>query len=76
MLDSLNPKLFVFGLNKHVGEGKLYDDSPSLDKIIPKLGYVKGNVWVVSNKANRIKSNATIEELELLVKNLKSYWVH
>lgn len=49
---------------------------PSLDKIIPKLGYVKGNVWVVSNKANRIKSNATIEELELLVKNLKSYWVH
>jgi hypothetical protein len=63
-------------LNKHVGEGKLYDDSPSLDKIIPKLGYVKGNVWVVSNKANRIKSNATIEELELLVKNLKSYWVH
>lgn len=49
---------------------------PSLDKIIPKLVYVKGNVWVVSNKANRIKSNATIEELELLVKNLKSYWVH
>lgn len=63
-------------LNKHIGEGKLYNDSPSLDKIIPKLGYVKGNVWIISNKANRIKSDATIEELELLVKNLKNHWVH
>jgi hypothetical protein len=63
-------------LNKHVGEGKLHDDSPSLDKIIPKLGYIRGNVWVISSKANRIKSNVTIEELELLVKNLKDHWVH
>ena len=57
-------------LNKHVGEGKLHDDSPSLDKIIPELGYIRGNVWVISSKANRIKSNATIELLDLLVKNL------
>lgn len=63
-------------LNKHVGEGKLHDDSPSLDKIIPELGYTKGNVWIISNKANRMKSNATIEELELLVRNLRKHWVH
>lgn len=40
------------------------DASPSLDRIIPSKGYVRGNVAVISNRANRIKSNATLEELE------------
>lgn len=39
------------------------DNSPSLDKIIPALGYVPGNIVVVSSRANRLKSDATIEEL-------------
>lgn len=39
------------------------DNSPSLDKVRPEEGYVAGNVIVVSSKANRIKSNATIQEL-------------
>ena len=51
-------------------------DSYSLDKIIPELGYVKGNVWIISNKANAIKSNASLEELKLLVKNLETHWIH
>ena len=37
--------------------------SPSLDKVIPEIGYVPGNIIVISNRANRIKSDATIEEL-------------
>ena len=37
--------------------------SPSLDRIIPALGYVKGNVIVISHKANMIKSNATPDEI-------------
>lgn len=37
--------------------------SPSLDKIIPKNGYVKNNVLWVSHLVNRIKSDATILEL-------------
>jgi len=44
------------------------DQSPSLDRIIPKLGYVKGNVQVMSSKANRIKNNATFEELIIIGK--------
>ena len=39
-------------------------NSPSFDRIDPTKGYVKGNVIIVSNKANVIKSNATVEELE------------
>jgi hypothetical protein len=39
------------------------DNSPSLDKIRPELGYVPGNIIVISNRANRLKADASIEEL-------------
>lgn len=44
--------------------------APSLDKIIPALGYVPGNVMVISRRANAIKHDATLEELQTLVSNL------
>lgn len=52
--------------------------SYSLDRIDSSKGYVKGNVWVISDRANRLKNNATLEELDMLVTNLKKYtnWVH
>lgn len=37
--------------------------SPSLDKIVPELGYVKGNIQVISTKANTMKNSATQDEL-------------
>lgn len=43
--------------------GKPKDNSPSLDRIVPAKGYVSGNVHVISNRANCIKSNATPAEL-------------
>ena len=39
------------------------DDSPSIDRLIPELGYIKGNVNVISLRANIIKNNATKDEL-------------
>ncbi len=47
--------------------GTLTDNSPSLDKFIPQLGYVPGNVFVISSKANRMKSNASIADVEKLL---------
>ena len=38
-------------------------NSPSLDRINPDNGYTKGNVQVISHKANTMKSNATQKEL-------------
>ena len=56
-----------------VGRG-YHDDSPSIDRIDPSKGYVPGNVWIISSRANRMKSNATIEELQLLAANLAKIW--
>ena len=39
------------------------DLTPSIDRINPKKGYIKENIIVVSMKANRIKTDATVEEI-------------
>ncbi len=46
----------------HAGKGGA-PNSPSLDKIIPELGYVPGNVQVISSLANVMKSNASLEQM-------------
>ena len=38
-------------------------DSPALDRIIPDKGYVKGNVIVISSRANWIKSDSLPKEM-------------
>lgn len=43
-----------------------YNNAPSLDRIDPNLPYVRGNVQVISSRANRIKSDANIEELRMV----------
>ena len=44
-------------------------NNPSLDRIKcdPAIGYVSGNIQVISSRANWLKADASIEELELLV---------
>ena len=53
----------ILAIKLQKGEGTCLPSSPSLDKIIPELGYVKGNVQVISHKANSMKQNATPWEL-------------
>ena len=40
---------------------------PSIDRIDSSRGYEPGNVQVLSHRANSLKSNATIEELEAVL---------
>ncbi|AXH72125.1 MAG: hypothetical protein [Siphoviridae sp. ctdc_1] len=45
--------------------------APSLDRIIPSLGYVKSNIKVISFRANRMKGDASVKDLERLISYIK-----
>jgi hypothetical protein len=60
----------VFGTPFEWGHGKMgwrNMHAPSLDKIKPQLGYVRGNVRIISTRANHVKGNATIEEMKAVL---------
>ena len=48
------------GLTLAPATDKVRPNSPTLDRIIPELGYTKGNVRVVSSQSNRMKQETTI----------------
>ena len=51
-------------------KGAAGDTSPSLDRLLPHLGYVKGNIIVISHRANQIKNCASVDELMLIADRL------
>src|SRR5208283_2776809 len=59
---ALGIPLFSGGLSE--GKRMQGPNSPSLDRVDSSKGYVKDNVRVISWRANKIKSNATADELE------------
>lgn len=69
----------ALGIPLEIVPGMRTDASPTLDKVHNDMGYVKGNVVVVSWKANRLKNNATIHELQSLAefysKFIGSQWM-
>lgn len=66
------PKLCpIFGTPLQMAAGRVDDASPTLDRIDNSRGYVRGNVWVISWRANRLKSDATLDELRLIVRALE-----
>lgn len=42
--------------------GMIDDSSPSIDRLIPDLGYVKNNIRVISWRANQLRCDGTSEE--------------
>jgi hypothetical protein len=53
----------VLGIPLVRGIKIIHNGSPQLDRIIPQLGYVRGNVIVISKLANCIKQNATPDQI-------------
>lgn len=56
----------VFGFPLKRNCGAPGPNSPSLDRLRPERGYVRGNVIVVSNRANILRRDASVKELERL----------
>ena len=57
----------VLGVPMKERSGSFCDNSPSIDRIENDKGYVKGNVRIISYRANRIKCHATIADLEKIL---------
>lgn len=56
----------ALGIPLRKGDGHMCANSPTLDRIVPDGGYVRGNVAVISFRANTVKHNATSSELRLV----------
>lgn len=54
----------ILGIALAISNDYVSANSPSIDRLIPEVGYVKGNIAIISHKANTIKNNASVEELE------------
>jgi hypothetical protein len=52
---------------------RLTNNTPSIDRVIPEKGYVKGNCVVISMKANRLKNNASEDDLRAILKYVTSH---
>ncbi len=60
----------LLGLKINYEASEFDGASPSIDRKDSSKGYTKENCWIISRRANTIKSDATLEELKLLVVNL------
>jgi hypothetical protein len=58
----------VFGVPLRVGTRQKMAHAPSIDRLIPSLGYVPGNIKAISNRANTLRRDATLEELEAVTR--------
>ena len=62
----------VLGVPLRFGRISRTPNSPSLDRLVPSLGYVPGNVVVMSERANRIKNDADAATLRKVADFLES----
>lgn len=62
----------VFGFELKREDKKTWMCAPSVDRIDSSKGYIKGNITVVSRRANILKRDATIDELEQLLNYYKT----
>lgn len=59
----------ILGIPIIKGGRPLCASNPSIDRKDPSKGYTKDNIWIISWRANRLKSDGTLQEFQYLVKH-------
>jgi hypothetical protein len=62
----------VLGIPLIKGQKIFTDNSPTIDKIDNTKGYIKGNIQVISYRANALKGDGTIQELEMVIEYMRN----
>ena len=57
----------VLGIPLVFNRGSVQDNSVSIDRIDSSKGYTIDNIVVVSNRVNKLKSNASLDEMVKIV---------
>lgn len=60
----------IFGIKIDSYAGGRFS-APSLDRVIPKLGYIPGNVQIISWRANVIKNDGSAEEHDAVARYIR-----
>lgn len=72
--DIIIPKMCpILEIPLFIGTKESYKNSPSIDKIIPELGYIQGNIKIISMLANMMKNSADVDLLTKFSKNIINY---
>lgn len=64
----------ALGIPLAPGRGRAQPSSPTLDRVDNVRGYVAGNVQCISWRANAIKKNASLDELEKIVEWMRRFF--
>ena len=62
----------ILGIKLEHHTGQAQDNSYSVDRIDSSKGYEPDNIMIISNKANRMKNNGSLEELNLIAEYYKN----
>jgi len=74
LLQNLPERCPLLGIPFVFSSGVSTDNTPTVDRKDSSKGYTMDNCWIVSAKANRMKTNASTGEIELLASNLSKMY--
>lgn len=73
LIERVVPTCPLLGLPLVYSGDDLRSNAATLDKKYPDRGYTPDNIGIISHRANRLKSDSSIEELQTLLNNLIRY---